>query len=152
MPMLRRLLPGFGVLLVVAGACSTGNGGDGAEGEAREGEVPGQDALERERGVPPLDTAMADSAARPVVVTLWGDSLRLPADAPADSLIAAIRRMADSLQRVVPFEVLAISPAVHALQVRDTAGDARVLAARLRDHPWVAAAEVEGFVRGPGRE
>lgn len=158
MPFLRRILPAFGAVLVAAAvACSAGEGRGAADRNGTDRDAASPDTADREAGVPALDTAMTDSAARPVVVTLRRDSLGLPADAPADSVIAAMRRMADSLQRVAPFQVLAISPAVHALQVRATDGEtglgnARVLAARLREHPWVAAAEVEGIVRAPGRE
>jgi hypothetical protein len=90
-----------------------------------------------------------DSASRPVVVTFHRDSLGVGAGASTDSVGAALNRAAARLREWAPgFEVLSVSPPIQAVRLAPRAGvNAVSLADSLRKHPWVAAAEVEGFRR-----
>jgi hypothetical protein len=82
-------------------------------------------------------------------VTLRRDSLGLAADASSDSIRAVLERAVVRLRSAADFEVLAISPAILALQVRArTPNGSGSLAHALRRHPLVEAAEVESIV-GP---
>lgn len=90
---------------------------------------------------------LADSSVRPVVLTLRRDSLGLAAGASTESTMAAIQRAVGELKRVADFEVLAISPAILAVNVRAVRpADARLLAGIFRAHRLVASVGVAGFM------
>ena len=93
-------------------------------------------------------TGVIDSTARPVVITLHRDSLGLAAGASVQQTSDAVNAAVAELRRLAPFEVLAVSPAILAVQVRPTAPmKAAVLVTALRRHRLVASAEIDVVVR-----
>jgi hypothetical protein len=120
-------------VLALTAACSSAR--SGAEGQAADS------------GKASLDS-VPDPALRPVVLILRRDSLRLQPNAPIDSVRSAIDRAVAELRRTAEFDVLAVSPAILAVNIRARGGRAPAdLATTLRSHPFVASAEVEGYAR-----
>jgi len=91
-----------------------------------------------------------DRARQPVVITLRRDSLGLGPTASADDVADAMRAAASELTRVAAFDLLAVSPAIFALNVRPRdPGSLEAFLSSLRRHRLVAEVEVSGVARIP---
>jgi hypothetical protein len=136
------------VVLALAGIAQCRRGGGVPNDTAAAAVTPAPvDSAGAAGRTPPAESLPARSRDL-VVITLTRASLALPANAPLDSVRAAMLRGLEALKRAADFEILEVSPAIRAARVRAPKGStASTLAARLRRESSVEAAEVEGFVR-----
>ena len=125
------------VLLVSAPSCKSVRHGDDRQTDS----VSSREVEDTSAG------PMAKAWRLPVVITLRREQLGLPAGSQStDATIVAMQRAMRELATVAQFEVLALSPAILAVNVRAIdPPDAVRLAKLLSGHRLVASAEVEGM-------
>lgn len=126
------------LILLLPCACARTAGGEGDHSSA--GPAASADSLAVQQ---------ADSAIH-VMVTLRRDSLRLEVSQTPQQVSAQIDSALARVRQSIEFDVLAISPAILAANVRPRAPmSVADLVLRLRAHPLVAAAEPSGVIRVP---